>query len=231
MSGYLQRLAGNAMTPARSIHPSVGSIFSPPKDEMPAPLTEFEEIQTVRNRAESVAQVPPAVPPRAIHAPASPESEALEDKPARNEGQSRPEAFRPIVPVPRRTAPLVSTPRQTLPQPKEPGPLRTVEAAQKAASPVESDGAYTPLLPPNVETPGTETELLPLTVVSAAPKKDPIAVPRRAAASRSEPDEIQIHIGRIEVTAVPQAVPRPAPAPPSKSINLDEYLKRGRGRA
>jgi hypothetical protein len=96
---------------------------------------------------------------------------------------------------------------------------------------VESDGAYTPLLPPNVETPGTETELLPLTVVSGAPKKDPIAVPRRAAASRSEPDEIQIHIGRIEVTAVPQALPRPAPAPPSKSINLDEYLKRGRGRA
>ena len=66
MSGYLQRLAGNAMTPARSIHPSVGSIFSPPKDEMPAPLTEFEEIQTVRNRAESVAQLPPAAP-RAAH--------------------------------------------------------------------------------------------------------------------------------------------------------------------
>ena len=55
MSGYLQRFARNAMTPARSIHPAVGSIFSPPKDEMPAPLMEYEEIETVRNRAESVA--------------------------------------------------------------------------------------------------------------------------------------------------------------------------------
>lgn len=41
-------------------------------------------------------------------------------------------------------------------------------------------------------------------------------------------DEIQIHIGRIEVTAAP-----PPPVPPArpvrKSLNLDEYLKRGRG--
>jgi hypothetical protein len=46
-----------------------------------------------------------------------------------------------------------------------------------------------------------------------------------------EPDEIQIHIGRIEVTAVPQSpVPRAAkPAP--KSVSLDEYLKRRDGRA
>ena len=78
-----------------------------------------------------------------------------------------------------------------------------------------------------------ETELFQpsQTVVSAALKKESFAVPRRAAASKSEPDEIQIHIGRIEVTAVPQTAPRPAAMPASKSINLDEYLKRGRGRA
>jgi hypothetical protein len=46
-----------------------------------------------------------------------------------------------------------------------------------------------------------------------------------------EPDEIQIHIGRIEVTAVPQAVPRPAPPPLRKSISLNDYLKRGEGRS
>jgi hypothetical protein len=42
-------------------------------------------------------------------------------------------------------------------------------------------------------------------------------------------DEIQINIGRIEVTAMPQAAPRPAP-PVRKSINLDEYLSRRNGR-
>jgi hypothetical protein len=48
------------------------------------------------------------------------------------------------------------------------------------------------------------------------------------AASRGA-DEIQINIGRIEVTAIPQAVPRPTP-PVRKSINLDEYLKPRHGR-
>lgn len=45
-----------------------------------------------------------------------------------------------------------------------------------------------------------------------------------------EPDEIQIHIGRIEVTAVQQAA-RPAPTPARKAMSLDEYLSRRDGRA
>jgi len=230
MSGYLQRLAGNAMTPARSIHPSVGSIFSPPKDEMPAPLMEFEEIETVRNRAESVAQLPPAAP-RAAHTSGPPESAPLQAEPSRQEGESRSEAFQPIFPLPRWTTPVVSTHRQAVPAPNELGRLPSLESAQQAGSPVGDGDSYTPLLPPATQTPNAEAELLPQTILSAAPKKDAVAVPRRAAASQSEPDEIQIHIGRIEVTAVPQTAPRPAAVPASKSINLDEYLKRGRGRA
>jgi hypothetical protein len=54
---------------------------------------------------------------------------------------------------------------------------------------------------------------------------------RRAGQSAHEPDEITIHIGRIEVAAVPQPVVRPAAAPARRSISLDEYLKRGNGRA
>jgi len=42
-------------------------------------------------------------------------------------------------------------------------------------------------------------------------------------------DEIQINIGRIEVTATPQATPRAA-QPVRKAINLEEYLKRRNGR-
>jgi hypothetical protein len=220
------------MTPARSIHPAVGSIFLPPKNEMPSPLMEFEEIEMVRNRAESVAQVPPDAP-HAVHTPVSPESQALQGGPSLHEGESGPAAFQPIVPLPPRTRTVVSTPRQTRPAPNELGPLQTVESAQQAEIPVEGGESYTPLLPPSTQTPDAEGELFhpSQTVVSAAPKKESFAVPRRAAASKSEPDEIQIHIGRIEVTAVPQTAPRPAAVPASKSINLDEYLKRGRGRA
>jgi hypothetical protein len=55
---------------------------------------------------------------------------------------------------------------------------------------------------------------------------------RRAAERPREPDEITIHIGRIEVAAIAQPAARPAPAAPvRKSINLDEYLRRGNGSA
>jgi hypothetical protein len=54
---------------------------------------------------------------------------------------------------------------------------------------------------------------------------------RRAPAPAHESDEITIHIGRIEVAAVHQPAARPAPAPARKAMSLDEYLKRGNGRA
>ena len=47
--------------------------------------------------------------------------------------------------------------------------------------------------------------------------------------SEREPDEIQIHIGRIEVVAVPPAPVREA-KPTNKPLSLDDYLKRGSGR-
>lgn len=51
-------------------------------------------------------------------------------------------------------------------------------------------------------------------------------VPRRLELPEREPDEIQIHIGRIEVVAVPPAPARAEAKPPHKSLNLDDYLKR-----
>ncbi len=46
-----------------------------------------------------------------------------------------------------------------------------------------------------------------------------------------EPDEIQIHIGRIEVIAVPPPPPVREVRPTQKPLSLDDYLKRGNGRA
>jgi hypothetical protein len=43
-------------------------------------------------------------------------------------------------------------------------------------------------------------------------------------------DGIQIHIGRIEVIAMPPAAPRPVAVPARKTQTLDEYLRQGNGR-
>jgi hypothetical protein len=66
-------------------------------------------------------------------------------------------------------------------------------------------------------------------VTAQNPRSPKPALQPRAAPPR-EPDDIHIHIGRIEVAAVPAPAPRPAAPQPRKSLNLAEYLKRGRGR-
>jgi hypothetical protein len=75
---------------------------------------------------------------------------------------------------------------------------------------------------------------------SASPASQPLSHTRPYAGDRAqvlrqpagEPDEIHIHIGRVEVAALAQPAVRQAPpAAPRKSINLDEYLRRANGRA
>lgn len=66
--------------------------------------------------------------------------------------------------------------------------------------------------------------------------KAPLRPPRRRDNSAlpggsAQPDEIQIHIGRIEVLAVPPpATSRSAASPARKGLSLDEYLRRKNGR-
>ena len=67
--------------------------------------------------------------------------------------------------------------------------------------------------------------------IPGKPGEPRVSFPRRSPQPEPERDEIEIHIGRIEVTAVPQAVARPAAQPARKSLNLDEYLKRRNRRA
>ncbi len=69
----------------------------------------------------------------------------------------------------------------------------------------------------------------------ARPPAAAARAPRLTQGERSaanEPNEVQIHIGRIEVTAIPQAPMRPAAAAPRRSgMSLDDYLKQRNGRA
>ena len=82
---------------------------------------------------------------------------------------------------------------------------------------------------PRTET-STERTLLPQTVMTI---KATQAMAGRPApqAPIEQPDQIEIHIGRIEVTAVtPAAAAAPRP-PQKKSLDLGEYLKGRDGRA
>jgi len=92
-------------------------------------------------------------------------------------------------------------------------------------------GQYTPLFyakPPQVErqgdrdAPGPRQNGRP-----SSSRRSPQAVARQ-----ERQDEIEIHIGRIEVTAVPPPVVRAESSrPPRPSPSLGEYLKRRNGRA
>jgi hypothetical protein len=83
---------------------------------------------------------------------------------------------------------------------------------------------YVPLLPTNL-TPSPP-------VVVAVPSTGPTADSTRSFAAPSRlSDEVEIHIGRIEVTAVHPSPIRAAPAKsPRRAPTLDDYLKRRDGR-
>lgn len=70
----------------------------------------------------------------------------------------------------------------------------------------------------------------PAIFTSGAEGKEKMVSLRRG--TPREPDEIQIHIGRIEVIAVPPAPAPPAPQKPRRGApSLDEYLRRRDGKS
>lgn len=118
----------------------------------------------------------------------------------------------------------------------QPSSLSSVEHADEFLAPektelltsgkTEEEGRseYSLLLPPTAVSHRTKAQSGP----SSAPLAPATPRPqdrRITAASAGEPDEIQIHIGKIEVLAVPQT---PAPAAvktPRKAMSLDQYLQ------
>jgi hypothetical protein len=103
-----------------------------------------------------------------------------------------------------------------------------VSPGDNAAAPAASAIERRPRAPGqvrHVELPTAQTAQAP--VFDAG--RQPLAERPRAAAAgaSSDPDEIRIHIGRIEVTAAPSAPVAPPPKTVRKSLDLGEYLKRG----
>jgi hypothetical protein len=144
-------------------------------------------------------------------------------------------------------------PRPPEPRPAEPPPRETVTAAplelrpDMASATPETISAPValqhPIRSPVQQAPDVRAESVfaisyqPLMHESERVRYDFTPVknrrgPQQAAPVRDAnrgPDEINIHIGRIELTAAPPSAPAPrVPNKPRKSVSLDEYLTRGR---
>lgn len=218
MSGYLQRLMNSTADRAEAVHPRTGSIFSPPRDNTSSPIQRAEESETVT-----------AAQPRAEQQ--APRADVRHPEPPR---VSREPAYEPLLPAAEAPTYDAAPPgppasRAVLTSGVEPVAARVTQAGEP---PRESRDAAT-------ETPSApqppRRALDPVRVLTnanrigdvAARSAEPRRIPRDRHADRPErqSDDIQIHIGRIEVVAVTPPPPRPAKAP-DRSLSLDEYLSR-----
>ena len=218
MSGYLQRIVSNARTPARAIHPIVGPLFSATQSAEPFVA---EESLLVSARPEPVVEpaADAAVPRRLLSRAACRFVKLLAPR-IRSRRTSSPcvagsQTKNPRLPS---SDPACQTNRMRIrvkhSEPYSPEPEREIAIGY----------SFTPLIEES------DRPAVPVRI-PGKPGEPRVSFPRRSPQPEPERDEIEIHIGRIEVTAVPQAVARPAAQPARKSLNLDEYLKRRNRRA
>ena len=214
MSGYLQRLVHTALHERSTVHPRTGSIFAPYPSATDSGSEWFEQAEEVRadpaRSGSSTGSESASDDWQPLFEPLRPGDEP---KPARDEA------------------------RQMLETEIElPHPLVAPQAQRRAADTKRGAGiqTYVPLLPPRPsegDSAGPKTSRFAVEGIRAGAASPSLRVPDgRAMHAERTPDEIQIHIGRIEVTAVPPVASR-APKPPDHSISLDAYLDGRNGKA
>ena len=227
MSGYLTRLAERALNQAPVVHANARLPFvEPPQPSGDVPPSRIGVDVTQPSLSASAA--PPAlekVPaPLEVRADVSPSTHVavprLDSVPApRIDRESVRDATRESE---RRRSDVPANERPT---------LRVAEDRTR----IDVDarrGDSTPRAPVGVSsreatrTPATSAvPRLPALIAANARKSDP--APRVAAAEAPQPD-VHIHIGRIELTAVPERAPSRPARTSKKPMTLDEYLQ-GRG--
>lgn len=245
MSNFLQRIASTvAPSQARPrLQPMLGSIFAPAAlfDSVAASLSDAREnhSETVASRTEmgrySGHADPHAASALAVEHPTTPTAPAprfaTHDEPLPAPAPRFAAHDEPPL-LPRYDGGEQPAQRRMDRAEQDEGALfgQVAESAQEEASfrsaskTVSADSS--PISQPQPIRPAQA--LMPISLqslrVSAGPRVDQ---PQRAPAQRNEPDEIHIHIGRIEVASV--APPRVAAPPPRKSLSLDDYLRRSHG--
>jgi hypothetical protein len=218
-------MALSVLKPGSAIHPMVGSIFSTTK-----PRVSFESLGEVENApiGDRHDLLREAISTAATSSPLMSDSRAA----THDVKEARPAS--PTVAMP--SGAVSAQPYPHRPDTQRPGSLQPNANAPDDRRP-ESSGNVAA----SEATPVKRT-LTPLIAAALAPGPQPVTL-RSAAkpnadaaqsfASRSRAtDDIEIHIGRIEVAAMQAAPIRSAPdKPPRRATSLDEYLKRRDGSA
>jgi hypothetical protein len=235
MSGFLHRIAARAVRPQASVHPFVESIYSVPRRAEATDSAGPHE--TFSTQVEQVAaQCDPSSGDPGRHG---------------NEALVLPSVIKATIDNRRSLQSL-------LPRP-EAGPTAASTRSDFGAQPSATDSAaasqqdfaghfagqgegleYVPIVTgpfarTSVPEAGGISSMQALEESIAAERSKQNAqsaqFPPVKHATALQGDDVQIHIGRIEVVAVPQAPPRPAPAPARKGLSLEEYLRQRDGRA
>lgn len=207
MSGYLQRLAGSAAQPSQRVHPMVGSMFAPSTPELgdeSGMQSEMSDTTLTNSESRSTSH-----------------RVNLDFELSRSDLSQQPDKTRQDTPT--RSYSASGDEEETDKQAStksRPSTPHDVESQQSLIPP-----PYSPLLPPKEQRPA----LLPNAATPARPSRG--SSPAASQASHREPDDIQIHIGRVEVLAVAQPQPQSTPKVTRKSTSLDDYLRRRDGRS
>ena len=228
MKGYLQRMAASAVRPQSGIHPLVGSIYAgrafvDATRDAAAESGLHEEERWTTSPQPVGEERNPRVEPDASPFRESAKSEVAQrgsEPPAnaadRREGRidAQRASFRPLLAAKAESA--ESSGYDSAPD----GARQTRSGDGVEREDSASESSFGALLPRE-----SRSALAVSGVRRARSEAFQHSIP-----TEREPDRVEIHIGRIEVTAVPQEAPRPAPTRPRKSLDLGEYLKRRDGR-
>jgi hypothetical protein len=215
-------MAMSALKPGGGIHPLVGSLFSAPVpgaslESRELQSQEIEEIVSAREPGAPVGPVAasPAVPapPRSPAAP-TPGAETDRDRRVPSPTSSQHGATT-VSPLTREHPASLDTAEQ-----KQPATL-TDDLYERTDSVTRSDEALVPVSPAPT---ASAFHSLPSSAGRVSSLRSVVPQSRVA-------DEIEIRIGRIEISAVQPAPAQPVAAKPKPRPSLEEYLRRRDGRS
>jgi hypothetical protein len=208
MSGYLQRIASRVLHPQRAIHPAVGSLWMPQRNAIASEqLSETSASIVPRRSTRTDEQETHSIVARMGAEQQS--ARLLQDLSAHTRDVSNAigEQLEPVHPLLHERNVTGTQAREGL----------NVDASARGTT-------FTPL----VATSSREAMLQPRGILPPSTLSRERVRPF-APVPAPQPDEIEIHIGRIEVAAVlQQPTPRLPARPARKPLDLGEYLKRDR---
>jgi hypothetical protein len=216
-------MALSVLKPGGAIHPVVGSIFSTPRPDASFESSGEVAIVPSGDRREFLAN---AVSQTAF---SSPSARRLRGAVDAIEGEL------PAKSIPTMQSAAVSTPASTTRADSEGSSSERPRNSNQFDGRVESAASV-------AESATTSEKRTYVPLITATPSAPPASFgsSRKPEAESSQPlvsrsratDDIEIHIGRIEVAAVHPAPTRTAPVKPQRrAASLDEYLKRRDGRS